>query len=74
MARTLQKALPDLLYISLTFLLILPILAVLLCLFKTGHDNEGLTYRGQRLWPDRPITLTALPQLVERDWDRAFAH
>ena len=46
-AHTLQKALPDLTYITLTILLIMPILAVLLCLFETHHDDGFFTFRGQ---------------------------
>ena len=49
MARTLQKALPDLTYIALTILLIMPILALLLCLFETHHDDGFFSYRGQIL-------------------------
>ncbi|KAL0039208.1 hypothetical protein WJX77_011442 [Trebouxia sp. C0004] len=45
-AYTLQKALPDLYYIALTTLMIMPILAVLLCLFETHHDDGFFTYRG----------------------------
>ena len=45
-AHTLQKALPDLTYIALTILMIMPILAVLLCLFETHHDDGFFTYRG----------------------------
>lgn len=59
-ARTLQKALPDLIYISLTILLILPILAVVLCLFKTPYDDGWLTYRGQHMFLSVPFTHTLL--------------
>ena len=46
-ALTLQKALPDLVYIALTIMLVLPILAVVLCLFEAHHDDGFFTYRGQ---------------------------
>lgn len=46
-ALTLQKALPDLVYIALSIMLVLPILAVVLCLFETHHDDGFFTYRGQ---------------------------
>ncbi|KAL0047060.1 hypothetical protein WJX82_005420 [Trebouxia sp. C0006] len=45
-AYTLRKALPDLYYIALTTLMTMPILAVLLCLFETHHDDGFFTYRG----------------------------
>ncbi len=48
-AYTLRKALPDLTYIIITILMIMPILAVLLCLFETHHDDGFFTYRGQPL-------------------------
>ena len=47
LAHTFQKALPDLTYIALTILLLMPILAVLLCLFETHHDDGFFTFRGQ---------------------------
>lgn len=46
-ALTLQKALPDLVYIALTIMLVLPILAVVLCLFEAHHDDGFFTYRGR---------------------------
>ena len=46
-ALTLQKALPDLVYIALTIMLVLPTLAVVLCLLETHHDDGFFTYRGQ---------------------------
>ena len=46
-ALTLQKALPDLVYIALNIMLVLPILAVVLCLFEAHHDDGFFTYRGQ---------------------------
>lgn len=59
-ARTLQKALPDLVYISLTIMLILPILAVALCLFETHHDDGWLSYRGPHLSHDH-LSHSLLP-------------
>lgn len=51
---TLYRALPDLVWICINILMILPILAVLLCLFETHHDDGFFTYRG----------LLALSQIV----------
>lgn len=43
---TLYRAMPDLIWICINILMILPILAVLLCLFETHHDDGFFTYRG----------------------------
>lgn len=59
-ALTLQKALPDLVYIALTIMLVLPILAVVLCLFQTHRDDGFFTYRGQHSFIDLPFSYTAV--------------
>ena len=53
-AYILQQALPDLYYIALTTLMIMPILAVLLCLFETHHDDGFFTYIGVLSPASRP--------------------
>lgn len=58
-ALTLQKALPDLVYIALTIMLVLPILAVVLCLFQTHHDDGFFTFRGPHLFIDLPFGYNA---------------
>lgn len=60
-ALTLQKALPDLVYIALTITLVLPILAVVLCLFQTHHDDGFFTFRGQHLFSDLDPLATVQP-------------
>jgi len=57
-AYTLQKALPDLYYIALTTLMIMPILAVLLCLFETHHDDNFFTYRGVPSTASHPLSVS----------------
>ena len=57
-AYTLQKALPDLYYIALTTLMIMPILAVLLCLFETHHDDGFFTYRGVPFTASHPVSVS----------------
>ena len=52
-AYTMRKALPDLTYIALNILLIMPILAVLLSLFETHHTDGFFTYRGESTTHDQ---------------------
>ena len=64
-ALTLQKALPDLVYVALTVMMVLPILAVVLCLFQTHRDDGFFTYTGQHLLFDVPSSYSAVkPCLV----------
>ncbi len=59
-AYTLHKALPDLYYIALTTLMIMPILAVLLCLFETHHDDGFFTYRGVPSTATDPLPVSKI--------------